>query len=292
MKSIPQYNFYKTKYGDELLIDVVELRSIEKYILKNPIHRLSYYDLTLITEGNGEFAINKYSYPIQPNDIVCSIPGEIRGWKQNNNLNGYALIFKEEFLLSFFNDPHFLQNLPFLHPNRVLSRLTLHPDLYARIYQSICNIKSEIHLNLQKDNHILRALLYEVLMLLNREYIASGVAPNLNEVSDNRHIQTFIKWVNTDFMSHRSTTYYANKLCITPGYLNEIVQQSMGISAKLYIQNKVIQEAQNLLTYTSLSIAQISERLHYSTPSYFVRSFHKYTGLTPHQYRKSGNHEK
>ena len=32
MKSIPQYHFHKTKYGEELLIDVVSLDNIRKYI--------------------------------------------------------------------------------------------------------------------------------------------------------------------------------------------------------------------------------------------------------------------
>ena len=30
--NIPQYDFYKHKYGDELLIDVVPLNTIKKYL--------------------------------------------------------------------------------------------------------------------------------------------------------------------------------------------------------------------------------------------------------------------
>ena len=49
--SIPQYTFYKTKYGSELLIDVVELKYIKRFLSENPIHTLTYYDITFITEG-------------------------------------------------------------------------------------------------------------------------------------------------------------------------------------------------------------------------------------------------
>lgn len=45
--NIPQYDFYKHKYGDELLIDVVPLNTIKKYLKEQPVHILTYYDITL-----------------------------------------------------------------------------------------------------------------------------------------------------------------------------------------------------------------------------------------------------
>ena len=49
---IPQYTFYKTKYGSELLIDVVELKYIKRFLSENPIHTLTSYDITFITEDS------------------------------------------------------------------------------------------------------------------------------------------------------------------------------------------------------------------------------------------------
>ena len=46
---------------------------------------------------------------------------------------------------------------------------------------------------------------------------------------------------------HHSVRHYADKLCITSNYLNEIVNSAMGMSAKQYIQNKVMEEAKRLL---------------------------------------------
>ena len=51
MKDITKYDFYKTKYGDELLIDVVMLKDIKKYLSDAPLHFLTYYAVTIITEG-------------------------------------------------------------------------------------------------------------------------------------------------------------------------------------------------------------------------------------------------
>lgn len=61
--NIPQYDFYKHKYGDELLIDVVPLNTIKKYLKEQPVHILTYYDITLITSGGGRIPYRSSSEP-------------------------------------------------------------------------------------------------------------------------------------------------------------------------------------------------------------------------------------
>ncbi len=36
--AIPRYNFYKTKYGSELLIDVVDLQYTRKFLTQGKVH--------------------------------------------------------------------------------------------------------------------------------------------------------------------------------------------------------------------------------------------------------------
>lgn len=105
--NIPQYDFYKHKYGDELLIDVVPLNTIKKYLKEQPVHILTYYDITLITSGEGEFLIDHQANRVKPQDIIFTRPGEIRKWDDKTIQNGFALIFEEEFLLSFSMIRHF-----------------------------------------------------------------------------------------------------------------------------------------------------------------------------------------
>lgn len=81
MKSpIPQYTFYKNKYGNELLIDVVELAYVKRFLAESPVHKLSYYDITFITEGEGTFSIDNQHNEALPHDVFFSKPGEIRNW--------------------------------------------------------------------------------------------------------------------------------------------------------------------------------------------------------------------
>ena len=270
---IPQYTFYKTKYGSELLIDVVELKYIKRFLSENPIHRLTYYDITFVTEGEGTFSIDNKNYEATSCDVFFSQPGEIRSWDTNHITNGYALIFEDRFLSSVFKDSLFVQHLSFFGWDKCMLRL-------------LQNIKAEIDGYKQNDIHVLRALLYEALMLLDRTYQNEIPVGTMNKESRNIHISGFIKLVDIHLREHHSVQFYADKLCVTPNYLNELMNTVMSISAKQYIQDRVIDEVRGLLVYTNTSISELAFEFNFSSVSYFIRAFRQCTGYTPLAYRK------
>ena len=285
---IPRYTFYKNKYGSELLIDVVELKYVKKFLSQSSVHTLTYYDITFVTEGEGKFSIDNQTNEAASRDVFFSKPGEIRNWDTRHIVNGYALIFEDEFLSSLFKDSLFVQHLSFFQSGKTSSKLQLPDELYMRILQILHNIKTEIDSYRQNDVYVLRALLYEVLMLLDREYKKVNMEEETTSKEvGNIHIDKFMKLVESHLKEQHSVQYYADKLCITPNYLNEIVTSTKGISAKQYIRNKVMDESKRLLTYTDFPISDIAFELHFSTVSYFIRSFRQYTGTTPLLYRRT-----
>ena len=285
---IPRYTFYKNKYGSELLIDVVELKYVKKFLAQSSVHTLTYYDITFVTEGEGRFSIDNQTNEATSRDVFFSKPGEIRNWDTRHIVNGYALIFEDEFLSSLFKDSLFVQHLSLFQSGKPSSKLRLPDELYMRILQILRNIKTEIDTYKQNDVYVLRALLYEVLMLLDREYKKVNMEEETTSKEvGNIHINKFMKLVESHLTEQHSVQYYADKLCITPNYLNEIVTSTKGISAKQYIRNKVMDEAQRLLTYTDFPISDIAFELHFSTVSYFIRSFRQHTGETPLLCRKT-----
>lgn len=285
--SIPRYTFYKDKYGSELLIDVVELKYVKRFLREHTAHTLTYYDITFITEGEGSFSVGNQICKAIPGDVFFSKPGEVRRWDTDCIINGYALIFEDEFLSSFFKDALFVQHLPYFNLQKTASRLHLSEELFERMLGLLHIIKVEIDQFQQNDTHVLRALLYEALMLLNRAYqkVTDNVAKDTEAGSI--HLGRFVELVNTHLKEQHSVQYYADRLCITPNYLNEIVSLAMGISAKQYIRSKLMDEARRLLLYTDCSVSEIAFKLHFSAASYFVRFFRQCTGETPLAYRKA-----
>ena len=148
---IPRYTFYKNKYGSELLIDVVELKYVKKFLSQSSVHTLTYYDITFVTEGEGKFSIDNQTNEAASRDVFFSKPGEIRNWDTRHIVNGYALIFEDEFLSSLFKDSLFVRHLSFFQSGKTSSKLQLPDELYMRILQILHNIKTEIDSYRQKD---------------------------------------------------------------------------------------------------------------------------------------------
>lgn len=288
MKSpIPRYTFFKHKYGSELLIDVVELKYVKRFLTERVAHTLTYYDITFITEGEGEFSIDNQCFRAVPRDVFFSKPGEVRKWDTGRIANGYALIFEDEFLSAIFKDPLFVQHLPFFNMQKTASRLHLSDELYEQMLRLLQQIKVEIDQCRSRDVHVLRALLYEALMLLNRAYLSMLSCEEKDREAGSAHVSKFMELVKAHLNEQHSVQYYADRLCITPNYLNEMVSSAMNMSAKQYIRNKVMDEARRLLTYTDFPISEIAFELHFSTVTYFVRCFRRCTGETPLAYRKA-----
>jgi len=280
---IRKYDFHKTKYGTELLIDLIRLESLEKYIKNDKSHFLTYYDITLMQGGQGKLILDNNTFDIQKNRIICSSPMQIRQWKIEIMPKGLVLIFEDEFLSTFFNDTDFVKRLNFFHT--ILSKpiLSLTNSEHSYIEKLLLNIEKEIVNIESRNNHILRALLYQVLAWLDREYTRHE---KIEEMADNHDIALRFKNLVNDFYDQEhSVNFYADRLNISPGYLNDLIKRSMKISAKQYIQTRVFLEAKRLLSYSSLSISEIAWKLNFNDDSYFIRAFKNETKYTPKMYR-------
>lgn len=64
-------------------------------------------------------------------------------------------------------------------------------------------------------------------------------------------------------------------------------KQETGKNVGQYITDCRMQEAKTLLKYTNMSLAEISNYLHFANQPYFQNAFKRYFGTTPAQYRKT-----
>lgn len=287
MKNIHRYNFFKQKYGTRLLADVVAISEFRKYIQKNPTHRLTYYDLTFIEQGSEYVTINQAKLLVQRGDVICSTPGDVWTWERNTTLEGFALVFEEDFFQSFFINKLFLKELNFLKTDRLSPLLSPNNELFAEILEFLGKIRNEIQ-GKDRSEHIIRALVY--LILVKLDHVEKGQDKSAfyaqSENQNNRHLQGFIKLVEEHYLEIHEVQFYADKLFISTNYLNKIVKELLGTTSKKYILNKIVQEAKNLLSFTDMSISEISNQLKFESPSYFTRIFNTYAGLNPKEFRQ------
>lgn len=72
---------------------------------------------------------------------------------------------------------------------------------------------------------------------------------------------------------------------LSPGYISILFKKDVGTTITDYILNRRIETAKNMLVHSAFNVAEISEILAFSSPSYFVKTFRRVTGVTPARYR-------
>lgn len=97
--------------------------------------------------------------------------------------------------------------------------------------------------------------------------------------------------IEEHYKQERSQVFYCEKLNIDLYRLNNILIHHTGKTLFAILQDRIHQEALNLLTYSSLSVKQISFELGCSDPPYLTRCFKKREGVSPIQFRRNNKAE-
>lgn len=85
-----------------------------------------------------------------------------------------------------------------------------------------------------------------------------------------------------------SVEWYASQMCLSPKYLSNVVKQTLGASPNKYIDEAITRQAKSLLSSTSLSVQQISDRLGFQNQSHFGTFFKRQTGQSPKAFKREG----
>ena len=95
----------------------------------------------------------------------------------------------------------------------------------------------------------------------------------------------FMQLVRDNYREYRNVAWYADKLCVTPKYISQVVKDTTGRTALGWIDEFTIIESKALLRSTELSIDQIAVKLNFGSSSLFSKYFKRVTGLSPRGYR-------
>jgi len=278
------YHFLPNKYGRELLLDIGRIEKIPNFNFGAEPHQLSFYDILFIDKGTGHFMLDDQMISLKRGTIIFTSPGHTREWHIRKPVGGYAVFFERDFLNLFFADELFLYRFGFFHQYRKPTSLFVTPAEFSTYLSINARIEAEIK-NLQNDSsHLLRALLYQLLVLLNRSYAKQNALQSDTYIHPD--LFRFRSLLEKNFSSHHRVVDYLQLLRVSPAQLNKLCRLYMGITAQQMIHHKQISEAKRLLRATTDSVSDIAYRLNFSDPSNFNRFFKSVTGLSPRQYRQ------
>ena len=293
-------NFDIERQGDSVLIRfsearvpmmervaVVDFETFRSLVFNFPVVRSAIYCFLVIESGEVELEINGISKTVGRDRLVCVIPGDSCRWKGSKDLSARFICFEGPFLTAVLTGGFTLEPVAYLNPT------THYPfiRLSEKRQRKLLSLTDEMQETLDERPvffDLLRCQLWQFVFLAEKEYMANQ-NPEGRQLNAPNHVGNFIRLVNKHFRTAHDAKFYAEKMHISPNYLNKIAKTSLGVSAHDYIMNHVMSEAKILLRLTDVSVKELASDLGFDDPNYFIRCFKKAEGITPGEYRDRGS---
>ncbi|MDF7815621.1 helix-turn-helix transcriptional regulator [Hymenobacter sp. YC55] len=246
-------------------------------------YRSDYYKISLCLSGTAELKVNLQTSVVSPGCLVLVTPYIIKQWTHiSDDYETLSVFFTSDFITK--NNAHVGKLGFLLNPTAYVLPLSA-PEAtnIAASFRFLQQKYRTPHAN-RRDivKNIINGLLYEIGALYDQEPAPFPVAhPRSQELTTE-----FKQLIQTYSASARSVTFYADKLCVTPKHLTEIVREVTGKTASDLIAEAVVLEAKALLQTTKLPMQQIADKLHFADQFAFSRFFKKSTGLSPTAYKQ------
>ncbi|MBP5508752.1 MAG: AraC family transcriptional regulator [Prevotella sp.] len=82
-------------------------------------------------------------------------------------------------------------------------------------------------------------------------------------------------------------SWCSNQFHLSANYFGEVVKRELGITAKEFIQNKIIERAESLLGESKMSVNEVAAQLGFNYSNHFTRFFRNLTGKSPSEFRQT-----
>ena len=278
-------DFLKNKYDKALSIDCLKIDQHKGLILDDRPFFATFYESIFITEGRGVFKLDNETIPFAPGTILLLPPNGWRHWKEvHTKVNGYFLVFEEEFIAQFFNDALYLYRFHFFNNTHTPSFVEFDLPSFQAVITKLDEIQQEINSLKSDSEHLLRSLLYYLLILINRKYEATFALKG-SYFQDTLTLR-FRKLLEENIRTHHQVNDYAQMLQVSRSHLNKVLKSHFGKSCSALIKERLLVEIKKELAFSTKTIAEISFELHFSEPANFIRFFQTTTGLSPKAFRQ------
>ena len=252
-------------------------------------HRYEFHTVVCVTQGTCTQMIDFKSISCEPGSLLLVRAGQAHNYGQDDDWDGWNLLFRPEFVLPVSTTSHDLKlalNFERLPEHTALSSQELRKatDLLQQMRED--TLTDALMGAPQEDVHAL--LRHQLHTLLTRLSILHGSRqarePLVSPAS--QRFQRFQQLVNARFAEWHQVADYASQLGYTEKSLARAVAAATGITAKAFIAARINLEAKRLLVHTDAPVVAIAEKLGFDEPTNFSKFFKREVACTPAEFRR------
>lgn len=240
-------------------------------------HKKIQYFFLFIKKGNAVHKVDMQAINVSNNQLLFVLPCQIHmPPPQQQELEYYKLSIDEQ-CLSLLP-----KSFPFLINPLQNQLVSIKEDVVQRVswaFESLCQLLQV------KDapTELILTHLNSLLTEINHAYFQDQQIQSQSNDKLSKYI-AFKLLIEKELSQHLSIEEICRRLAINATYLYNVVKEFSGLSAKEYINQRIILEAQRKLYYSETSVKEVAFELGFNDPDYFSRLFRKITGNTVSQF--------
>ena len=250
-------------------------------------HRHDCMEIMYIEKGAGCCIMNRTRYPVLRGDLFMFRPGDVHEFIPASPLSYYNLLFSDE--LFFPEEKEIIESHPLLvqwqneqAPNR--GKISVPLALAAKVEEMFSELAEECQCRKPESNLVRKALFFRLLFFVLR---SSSVSPVIADSKHELQLSLLFDFIADNYARKLSIQDLAKAVGVSPNYLNELLQKTIGQSITEYLHRYRVEQAKIALENPESTISWIACCSGFYDASHFIRVFREFTGMTPGEYRKS-----
>jgi AraC family transcriptional activator of pobA len=253
--------------------------------MKFPENYLQHFHTHILcTRGCINFVFNDKSYLAKAGEFVFWFAdSQLTGITFSKSFKAFILFVERDFLDN--NIPDQSWSIDVILHSKANPILHLHDRDKTKVVSNF----SLLHSRYLDSGHLFYNEVLQLqmqLFLLDMWHIfANEYERRKRTVESGSLYEQFMHLVHEHCMQEREVQFYANQLNITAKHLNYVCKQNTDVTASEWIQRYAKERIMLLLKNKNLNIAEIADKMEFSSRSFFTRYVKKLLGVTPSEYR-------
>lgn len=248
-------------------------------------HRYTFHMLLCVTRGECTQMVDFMPVQCRPGSLLALRPGQAHNFGQDENWDGWLVLFRPEFLL--FSPSPVAEPKTSIDLERLPERLSVETHALRAVTDAVLRMREDARMKAPPAalHALLRHQLYALLLRLGILHGRQEV-PHCAGARTFQRFKAFRQLVEANFAEWHQVARYARQLACSEKSLARASLEVMGVSAKSFIASRINLEAKRLLAHTALSITSIAESLGFDEATNFIKFFKREAGCTPAEFRR------
>lgn len=280
-----QYVGAPSRHPHIAVVDFTEVSPIA-----SSLNNYGVYALFMHTKVRDDLTYGSTPYTGADGSLICVAPGQIGGREDQGDLidlDGWAILFHPDLLIGTSLEKE-IRRFSFFDYS-ANEALRLEEDERRTLTAIVENIRREIDAA-HDDTHqkgilvgFLAALLSYCRRFYDRQFSSIRMRGDDILVKFSRLINEYFETGRQFQQGLPTVQFFADQMCMTPGYFSDLMRKSTGESAGNFIRSHLVRMAKNRLVATG-NVARVAYDLGFDYPQHFSRMFKKQTGLSPREF--------